>query len=80
MHAQLLAVDFEDLLAGIVLNKEVLPQCEDLLAHLVAGSAAAAPKGLSFLLAEEAPIMPLFHRSTRLLVKPWVTRFPTTGL
>jgi ABC-type oligopeptide transport system substrate-binding subunit len=28
----------------------------------------------------EAPIMPIFYRSTRLLVKPWVTRFPTTGL
>jgi hypothetical protein len=49
------------------------------LAHLVAGSVAAAPIGLSFLLAEEAPIMPLFLRSTRLLVKPWVIRFPTTG-
>jgi oligopeptide transport system substrate-binding protein len=32
------------------------------------------------ILAEEAPIMPVFYRSTRLLVKPWVTRFPTTGL
>ena len=32
------------------------------------------------ILAEEAPIMPIFHWSTRLLVKPWVTRFPTTGL
>jgi oligopeptide transport system substrate-binding protein len=32
------------------------------------------------ILAEEAPIMPIFHRSTRLLVKPWVTRFPSTGL
>jgi oligopeptide transport system substrate-binding protein len=32
------------------------------------------------ILAEEAPIMPIFHSSTRLLVKPWVTRFPTTGL
>jgi len=32
------------------------------------------------ILAEEAPIMPIFHNSTRLLVKPWVTRFPTTGL
>jgi ABC-type oligopeptide transport system substrate-binding subunit len=32
------------------------------------------------ILAEEAPIMPIFYRSTRLLVKPWVTRFPTTGL
>ena len=32
------------------------------------------------ILAEDAPIMPIFHRSTRLLVKPWVTRFPTTGL
>jgi ABC-type oligopeptide transport system substrate-binding subunit/class 3 adenylate cyclase len=32
------------------------------------------------ILAEEAPIMPIFHRSTRLLVKSWVTRFPTTGL
>jgi ABC-type oligopeptide transport system substrate-binding subunit len=28
----------------------------------------------------DAPIMPIFHRSARLLVKPWVTRFPTTGL
>jgi ABC-type oligopeptide transport system substrate-binding subunit len=33
-----------------------------------------------WILAEEAPIMPIFHRSVRLLVKPWVTRFPTTGL
>jgi ABC-type oligopeptide transport system substrate-binding subunit len=32
------------------------------------------------ILVGEAPIMPLFHRSARLLVKPWVTRFPTTGL
>ena len=32
------------------------------------------------ILAEEAPIMPIFYRSTRLLVKPWVTKFPTTGL
>jgi ABC-type oligopeptide transport system substrate-binding subunit/class 3 adenylate cyclase len=32
------------------------------------------------ILAEEAPIMPLFHTSVRLLVKPWVSRFPTTGL
>ena len=32
------------------------------------------------ILAEEVPIMPIFHSSTRLLVKPWVTRFPTTGL
>jgi oligopeptide transport system substrate-binding protein len=32
------------------------------------------------ILAEDAPIMPMFHRSVRLLVKPWVTRFPTTGL
>ena len=32
------------------------------------------------ILVEEAPIMPLFHTSVRLLVKPWVTRFPTTGL
>jgi ABC-type oligopeptide transport system substrate-binding subunit len=31
-------------------------------------------------LVEQAPIMPIFHRSVRLLVKPWVTRFPTTGL
>jgi ABC-type oligopeptide transport system substrate-binding subunit len=31
-------------------------------------------------LVEEVPIMPIFHRSVRLLVKPWVTRFPTTGL
>jgi ABC-type oligopeptide transport system substrate-binding subunit len=32
------------------------------------------------ILVEEAPIMPIFYRSTRLLVKPWVARFPTTGL
>jgi ABC-type oligopeptide transport system substrate-binding subunit/class 3 adenylate cyclase len=32
------------------------------------------------ILAEEAPILPMFHRSVGLLVKPWVTRFPTTGL
>ena len=32
------------------------------------------------ILVEEAPIVPIFHRSVRLLVKPWVTRFPTTGL
>jgi ABC-type oligopeptide transport system substrate-binding subunit len=32
------------------------------------------------ILVEEAPIVPLFHRSARLLVKPRVTRFPTTGL
>jgi ABC-type oligopeptide transport system substrate-binding subunit len=32
------------------------------------------------ILVEEAPIMPIFHRSIRLLVKPWITRFPTTGL
>jgi ABC-type oligopeptide transport system substrate-binding subunit len=32
------------------------------------------------ILVEEAPIVPLFHRSVRLLVKPWVSRFPTTGL
>ncbi len=32
------------------------------------------------ILVDEAPIMPIFHNSTRLLVKPWVTRFPTTGL
>jgi oligopeptide transport system substrate-binding protein len=32
------------------------------------------------ILVEEAPILPVFHRSVRLLVKPWVTRFPTTGL
>jgi ABC-type transport system substrate-binding protein len=32
------------------------------------------------ILAEEAPIMPIFHGSVQLLVKPWVTRFPTTGL
>jgi ABC-type oligopeptide transport system substrate-binding subunit len=32
------------------------------------------------ILVEEAPIMPIFHRSARLLVKPWVTRFPSTGL
>jgi len=32
------------------------------------------------ILATEAPIMPIFHRSVRMLVKPWVTRFPMTGL
>jgi oligopeptide transport system substrate-binding protein len=32
------------------------------------------------ILVEEAPIMPIFYWTTRLLVKPWVTRFPTTGL
>jgi ABC-type oligopeptide transport system substrate-binding subunit/class 3 adenylate cyclase len=32
------------------------------------------------ILAEEAPIVPIFHTSVRLLVKSWVTRFPTTGL
>jgi oligopeptide transport system substrate-binding protein len=32
------------------------------------------------ILAEEAPITPIFHTSVQLLVKPWVTRFPTTGL
>jgi ABC-type oligopeptide transport system substrate-binding subunit len=32
------------------------------------------------ILAEEAPVMPIFYRSTPLLVKPWVTRFPATGL
>jgi oligopeptide transport system substrate-binding protein len=32
------------------------------------------------ILAEEAPVMPILYRSTRLLVKPWVTSFPTTGL
>jgi ABC-type transport system substrate-binding protein len=32
------------------------------------------------ILAQEAPIMPIFYRSTRLLVKPWVTRFPLSGL
>jgi ABC-type oligopeptide transport system substrate-binding subunit len=32
------------------------------------------------ILAEEAPILPIFHTSVRLLVKPWVTRFPTTGM
>jgi oligopeptide transport system substrate-binding protein len=32
------------------------------------------------ILVEQAPIMPIFYRSTRLLVKPWVTRFPTAGL
>jgi ABC-type oligopeptide transport system substrate-binding subunit/class 3 adenylate cyclase len=32
------------------------------------------------ILVEQAPIMPIIYRSTRLLVKPWVTRFPTTGL
>jgi oligopeptide transport system substrate-binding protein len=32
------------------------------------------------ILAQDAPIMPLFHTSVRLLVKPWVTRYPTTGL
>jgi oligopeptide transport system substrate-binding protein len=33
-----------------------------------------------WILAEEAPIIPIFHRSVGLLVKPWVTRYPTTGL
>jgi oligopeptide transport system substrate-binding protein len=33
-----------------------------------------------WILAEEAPIMPIFHRSVGLLVKPWITRYPTTGL
>jgi ABC-type oligopeptide transport system substrate-binding subunit len=32
------------------------------------------------ILVEQAPIMPIFYRSTRLLVKPWVSRFPTSGL
>jgi ABC-type transport system substrate-binding protein len=32
------------------------------------------------ILAQEAPIMPIFYRSTRLLVKPWITRFPSSGL
>ncbi|MFN2240760.1 MAG: ABC transporter substrate-binding protein, partial [Anaerolineae bacterium] len=32
------------------------------------------------ILAEESPIMPIFHTSVQLMVKPWVTRFPTTGL
>jgi ABC-type oligopeptide transport system substrate-binding subunit len=32
------------------------------------------------ILAEEAPILPIFHSSAQLLVKPWVTRFPTTGM
>ena len=32
------------------------------------------------ILMAEAPIMPIFYRSTRLLVKPWITSFPTTGL
>jgi ABC-type oligopeptide transport system substrate-binding subunit len=32
------------------------------------------------ILAEEAPIMPILYRSTRVLVKPWVTSFPATGL
>jgi oligopeptide transport system substrate-binding protein len=32
------------------------------------------------ILVEEAPIVPIFHMSVRLLVKPWVTRFPATGL
>jgi ABC-type oligopeptide transport system substrate-binding subunit len=32
------------------------------------------------ILVQEAPIMPIFHTSVRLLVKPWVTRFPATGL
>jgi oligopeptide transport system substrate-binding protein len=31
-------------------------------------------------LVEQTPIMPLFHLTKPLLVKPWVTRFPTTGL
>jgi ABC-type transport system substrate-binding protein len=32
------------------------------------------------ILAKDAPIMPIFHTSVRLLVKPWVARFPATGL
>ena len=32
------------------------------------------------ILVDEAPIMPVFHGSARLLAKPWVARFPTTGL
>ena len=32
------------------------------------------------ILVAETPIIPIFHTSVRLLVKPWVTRFPTTGL
>ncbi|MGD9404143.1 MAG: ABC transporter substrate-binding protein, partial [Anaerolineae bacterium] len=32
------------------------------------------------ILAEEAPILPIFHASGRLLVKPWVESFPRTGL
>lgn len=32
------------------------------------------------ILVNEAPIMPILYWSTRMLVKPWVTRFPTTGL
>ena len=32
------------------------------------------------ILVEKVPILPLFHTSVRLLVKPWVTKFPTTGL
>ena len=32
------------------------------------------------ILVNEAPIMPILYWSNRMLVKPWVTRFPTTGL
>ncbi|MGD9049577.1 MAG: ABC transporter substrate-binding protein, partial [Anaerolineae bacterium] len=32
------------------------------------------------ILVQQSPIVPIFHRSVRLLVKPRVSRFPTTGL
>jgi ABC-type oligopeptide transport system substrate-binding subunit len=32
------------------------------------------------ILVEEVPIIPIYHRSNQLVVKPWVTRLPTTGL
>jgi ABC-type oligopeptide transport system substrate-binding subunit/DNA-binding SARP family transcriptional activator len=32
------------------------------------------------ILAEEAPIMPIYYFSSRLLVKPWVTGYPATGM
>jgi oligopeptide transport system substrate-binding protein len=32
------------------------------------------------ILVDESPIMPVFHTSVRLLVKPWVASYPTTGL
>jgi ABC-type transport system substrate-binding protein len=32
------------------------------------------------ILVEEAPILPLFYSRVRLLVKPWVKRFPVSPL